>query len=178
MPLLAMRINATGLARVNQIFDTVKRTIETDKDKIATAGLHGAAEVFDRNFVMEGGLNGGWKALADSTVRERERMGVGGEHPILIRYEDLRDYTATLLQGAGASATFAVTDPDGGSLRVQLSTKNGTAIVTASGTKSVQQTGTRDGHVPARPYWFANALSATATKKGAVEQIVKGLRRM
>ena len=44
----------------------------------------------EQNFITEGGLVGGWKALEKSTVKDRERAGFGGEHMILQRTGALR----------------------------------------------------------------------------------------
>lgn len=175
-----LRIDMTvkGLAEAIKMIDKVEEMVREKTDEFALAGLHGAANIFDKNFASEGAISGGWKALADSTVRERENLGVGGSSPILIRYEDLRDYTATMLQSVGASTTFAATDPQGGSIRVQVSTERGSVNVTASGTKALHQTGTSDGHVPARPYWFVNQPVLRSAKKSAVEELAKQIRKL
>ena len=47
-------------------------------------------EDVERNFVSEGGLVGGWKPLAEATVKGRLRLGYGGRHPILQRTGTLR----------------------------------------------------------------------------------------
>lgn len=45
-----------------------------------------------RQFKSEGNYgSAGWAPLAPRTVRERQRLGYGGEHPILVRTGDLRD---------------------------------------------------------------------------------------
>jgi hypothetical protein len=45
---------------------------------------------FQRNFSAEGSRRGKWRALAPSTVIDRQRRGYGGQHPILVRTGDLR----------------------------------------------------------------------------------------
>jgi len=44
----------------------------------------------ERNFMTEGGLVGGWAPLSESTIKQRERLGFGGAHPILQRTGALR----------------------------------------------------------------------------------------
>ena len=45
---------------------------------------------FQRNFSGEGSRRGKWRALAPSTVIDRQRKGFAGQHPILVRTGDLR----------------------------------------------------------------------------------------
>jgi hypothetical protein len=175
---IKITMTVTGLAEAIKLIGKVEDMVRDHTDEFALAGLHGAAKIFDQNFANEGSHVGGWPSLAESTVRERSALGVGGSHPILVRYQDLRDYTATFLQGAGASTTFAVTDPQGGSLNVRLTSGNGAVNVTASGTKAVHQTGTRDGHIPARPYWFVNQPVLRAAKAEAVKELAKQIGRI
>jgi hypothetical protein len=176
--MLTIDVSVKGLAEAIALIGKVEDMVHDKKDEIALAGLHGAAKIFDQNFASEGAMVGGWAPLAASTVRERERLGVPGPGPILVRYQDLRDYTATMLQGVGASTTFAVTDPEGGTLRVQVSTERGAVNVVAGGTKAVHQTGTSDGHVPARPYWFINQPVLREAKREAVRFLDKEIRKL
>lgn len=58
---------------------------------------------FAQNFADEGGVFGKgawaqWQPLAESTVRERIRLKIPGEHPILVRTGDLM--TSTTVRGA------------------------------------------------------------------------------
>lgn len=63
-------------------------------------------EIERRQFDSEGGFaSGGWLPLADSTVAERERLGIGGDSPILDR------------SGAG---TYGSSHREGGTLRREL----------------------------------------------------------
>lgn len=51
--------------------------------------FHRMADAFmeaeKRQFRSEGGNTGGWDGLADATVEQRTRLGIGGAHPILDR---------------------------------------------------------------------------------------------
>ena len=51
------------------------------------------------NWGKEGGLFGGWKPLAASTVRDRERLGFPGRRPILQRTGKLKESTRSGIQG-------------------------------------------------------------------------------
>lgn len=55
------------------------------------------------------GGRGGWAQLAESTVRERERLGYGGAHPILFREGNL----ATALAERGAEGNIFELSPTG-----------------------------------------------------------------
>lgn len=46
--------------------------------------------VFAGNFARESGGDQKWAALAPRTVRERERLGYPGDHPILVRTDEYR----------------------------------------------------------------------------------------
>ena len=114
---------------------------------------------------------GGWEPLAESTIIDRERLGFPGRAPILVRYQHLRDFTATYLQDVGASATFAVTDPQGGDLRVTVQSSRGAVNVVASGAKALHQVSS--GHSDpenARPYWFVNSDILRAARQGGADQ--------
>jgi hypothetical protein len=78
---LAKRIKRgfkAAISDISPIADEIKLTI---------------AESNQSQFDSEGGnLGGQWKPLAPSTIRERKRLGVGGEHPIGFVTGALRDY--------------------------------------------------------------------------------------
>ena len=56
------------------------------------------AQGFQRNFTAEGSAGGKWRALAPSTVIDRQRRGFAGQHPILVRTGALR---ASFVQRGG-----------------------------------------------------------------------------
>lgn len=173
---LRVTVTTDGWDKAKTVMRRLDRMLKADTDKYALAGLRGAAVVFSQNFKTEGGQVGGWEKLKASTRKEREEMGLDGAHPILVRYEDLRIYTTTQLQGVRGAATFAKTDFDGGSIRVDVSPKRGSVNVTASGSKAVVQVG-RPG-MAARPYWFVNSRVTAAAKKEATFEIAKDLQRL
>jgi hypothetical protein len=72
------------------------------RKELTTAGFNAAGAVFEQNFQTEGRSSGlgGWRGLAESTQDDRERLGFGRAHPILVRYGDLRYATSTLLRKA------------------------------------------------------------------------------
>jgi hypothetical protein len=173
---IRVTVERNGWEQAKTVIRRLDRMLKRDTDQYALAGLRGAAIVFGRNYKAEGKEVGGWEGLKASTRAERREMGFGDAHPILVRYEDLRIYTTTQLEGVRGAATFARTDNDGGTIRVDVSPKRGAVNVTASGSKAVHQVG-RPG-MAARPYWFANARVAEAARKEAVFEIAKDLRRL
>ena len=77
----------------NAKFDDLERLI----DKIARMGsgesrkiADGVRQAFQENFTRQGSGAGRWPGLAPSTVRDRRRLGFGGERPILVRRGNLR----------------------------------------------------------------------------------------
>jgi len=179
MGLVTFKWQMHGLAEAMRAVDNINKFVESDKGRetIAVAGLRGAAVLFDRNFATEGGEVGGWADLADRTVAEREQLGFGGEHPILVRYGDLRQLTATSLMAASGAGTFSKTDAQGKSINVSLVTRGGAVNVVASGEKSINQVPTRTGN-PARPYWFVNSAVKDAIRKMAVKELADQIVRV
>lgn len=164
----------TALRQLDAIMDYMRD--EAPKD-LAVAGFNAAGTIFEKNFDAEGrgfGL-GGWDDLAESTVKERERKGFGGEHPILMRYQDLRVITATSLRVADGSGTFSATDPDGKTIRVELNIGNDGGYAQATGGKAWNQVPTRTA--PARPFWFTTKSVTNAVRKRAIDVLADNLER-
>lgn len=172
-----IRWQVHGLAEALRQVDELTSTIESDKGRseVAVAGLRGAASLFDRNFASEGGLIGGWADLSDRTIEERLSLGFD-EGPILFRYGDLREMTATSLMTAGGSGTFTKTDGQGKTITVTLTAKRGSAIVVAGGEKAYNQVRTRSA--PARPYWFVNSGVMHALKSSSIDQLETIIKRI
>lgn len=163
-------------AKAKTYIRRLDRMLKRDTDQYGLAGLRGAARVFDKNFKSEGGNVGGWPALKASTRAERESMGLGGDHPIMQRYEDLRMLTTTQLMTVRGSASFAKTDYEGGSIRVEVAPSRGVVNVTASGSKAGLQV--EGDNRKARPYWFVDSHVLAAVKKEATFEIAKGIKRL
>lgn len=174
-----LTVTTTGMrqayAHLNKVLDYVQ---DKSREDVALAGFNAAGTIFEQNFDAEGrgfGL-GGWDDLADKTVEERERKGFGGEHPILIRYGDLRLITATSLRTAGGSGTFGVTDPDGRTIRVELNIGQNGGYAQASGMKAWNQVPTRNA--PARPFWFTTKTVTRAIRRRAVATLADNIERL
>ena len=173
-------VSFTGLRQAVDHLHKVVDYVNKDSKKDVTVGAFNAAgSVFERNFISEGsgfGL-GGWADLEESTVRKREAAGFGGEHPILTRYHDLRQITATSLRVADASGTFAATDADGKTIRVSLNISGtGNSFAQATGDKAWNQVQTSNH--PARPFWFTTKTVQNAIRKGAVETLADKIERL
>jgi hypothetical protein len=172
-----LRITMPGMVQVLRQIDSLKGVVENRKDEVAIGALNGAADVFERNFQGEGNMVGGWAALAERTVRERESRGFGGEHPIMIRYGDLKRIAVDSLMTVKRPTTFAATDSDGKTIQVSLSGNNGKLIVSASGEKAVNQIGHQSSNLPARPYWFVSGDVQRMARDGAVKRLADEIRK-
>lgn len=172
---MQIRMQVRGLEAARRL---VKQAtdIATDNGPLSFAALNGAAELFEKNFDTEGGSVGGWADLADRTIAERESKGFGGAHPILVRYGDLREVTATSLRALQHSGTVQRADSDGKTIGVTVTGKRGVLNVTAFGDKAVNQEPGDDR--PARPYWWVDSHVENAARKAVVEHIEKKLRRL
>src|SRR5215469_6282911 len=81
-----------GQQEVRQSLATFGRLIQSLEPAWDEVG-HDLLGDFKLQFESEGGFFGGWSewnALADATVRDRERHGYGGEGPIEVRTGRLR----------------------------------------------------------------------------------------
>lgn len=94
---------------------------------------------FAVNMFSEGGQGfggkGGWPQLKPSTVRDRERHGFEGAHPILWRKGTLGE---SLASKTAEGSVFKVTP-------------NGVSVGTSIFYGGIHQSGSRDGKIPARP---------------------------
>lgn len=167
----------TGLAQAMKQVEDIKNYVKSDdgRNEIAIAGLRGMASLFDKNFVSEGSLVGGWADLSDKTIEERIRLGFS-EGPILVRHGDLREITSTSLMTASGAGTFTKTDGQGKTIVVTLAAHGGRLNVSAGGDKAFNQVATRTA--PARPYWFVNNGVLTALKASSVEQLTEAIKRI
>lgn len=173
-----LTVTVDGFDKALAYIRRVQKSVDTSQEELALAGLNAAGTIFEKNFDSEGtgfGL-GGWADLAESTVQDRERKGFGGEHPILIRYGDLRTITATSLRVAGGSGTFGATDADGRSIRVDINAGTHGVIARATGDKAWNQVPT--AHAPARPFWFTTKTVQYAVRKRAVETLAYRIERL
>lgn len=84
-----LRWTIEGVSELSRILMMEYRKVTDFKAPLQEAAKLILADV-ERNFVTEGELVGGWKKLADETVKGRLRQGFGGEHPILQRTGTLR----------------------------------------------------------------------------------------
>lgn len=73
-----------GIQSVEASFKTFGRLIDNLEPAWEAIGYE-LLKDFDLQFTSEGGVFGEWAALADATVRDRERKGYGGEGPMEVR---------------------------------------------------------------------------------------------
>lgn len=71
---------------LERLVDKITRMGNGDSRKIAD----GIKQMHQENFTRQGSGAGQWAGLAQSTIRERRRLGFGGERPILVRRGNLR----------------------------------------------------------------------------------------
>jgi len=172
-----LTISVRGLPAARQFIQKVVDKVE-EKDASAFAALNAIGGEFEKNFKSEGGEVGGWAQLAERTVSDRESKGVTGEHPILVRYGDLRRVTVESLISARRSGTFTATDPDGKTINVSLKSRDGSMNVVASGHKAINQTGFAATNLPERPFWYVNRDVGNAARSGVIDHLVKEFRSL
>lgn len=154
----------------------VDRVVHRSGKDVSIAALNAMGKIFEDNFKTEGGGVGGWRDLEDSTIANRVALGFPGSHPILIRYGDLRQWTATALSDADGSGTFGAVDAQGKDINITIKAGNSGTTVTASGVKSLNQNPTK--YAAARPYWFTTTVVQQAARKAAVRALAANIRKM
>lgn len=171
-----MSIHAKNLVEANRILVKLDKMFTNKRDDMSVRALNRASRVWARNYVTEGSEVGGWRQLADRTVEERERAGFGGAHPIMIRYNHLRQLTTENLERVRSpDASWARSDPNGGEIRVSISTRQGRMTVVAAGNKAMLQE--RGKSRPPRPYWFVNSKVKKDVRDGVVDFLRDEVRR-
>ena len=159
-----------GMPKARSELRAINRYIVRSARKEMTIGGYNAAgEVFEQNFLTEGkaGGIGGWRALAESTQDDRERLGFGREHPILVRYGDLRYATSTFLATAKSSTVFVSTDKQGIDIGGTLRIGHNGGVALAFGDKAENQA--------TRQFWMTTQPVRRAVRKRAVEVLDKGV---
>lgn len=82
----------------------------------------------EARFASEGdAASGDWPPLAAFTVRQRERLGYGGEHPINVRTGELWDYAVNTYQVFPAGSGAVLEMPERGAADSELARKFKTA---------------------------------------------------
>lgn len=175
----SISISVVGMTGAIAHINKVNKYLNNDAgEDVTRAAFNAAGGIFERNFDAEGrGFGvGGWASLADKTVEDRERLGFGGEHPILFRYGELRQAAGSSLRTAGGSLSFTSTDPQGKTVRLELNIGKDGGYASLSGDKAWNQvrTDTRSPH-PARPYWFTTATVLRAIRKQAVDTLAHNI---
>ena len=89
MDYFRLRFRIEGVPELSRILALTHTKVSDFKEPLLKSSRLILNDV-ERQFVTEGGLSGGWKPLAESTVAGRLRAGYGGEHPILQRTGALR----------------------------------------------------------------------------------------
>jgi hypothetical protein len=173
-----MIADVVGMERANAGIRQLKSMLNQKKEVFARGALHEVAAVFDKNFAAEGKATGGWAPLAEQTQRRREALGFGAKHPILVRYADLRQFTAQALKTVGPSASFAGGGAGGRDIRVVVSSGNGAVNVVASGGQAENQIEDTAANRPARPFWYINQTVLAAVRRGGSDSLHKEILRL
>ena len=84
-----LRFTIEGVPELSRILNVEHQKVSNFKEPLQKSAQMVRQDV-ERNFVTEGGLVGGWKPLAPTTVAGRVREGYPGEHPILQKTGALR----------------------------------------------------------------------------------------
>jgi hypothetical protein len=158
-----------GLPKARGELANITRYLKNEAGKEVTRGAFNAAgEVFTENFDNEGrNAPIKWPALRERTQREREALGFPPDHPILIRYGDLKYAVATRLMDATGPTTFTATDAQGGTISLSLNISKTGGVAHATGEKA--------GNQYTRPFWYANQTVKRAVRKEAVDVLDHGI---
>jgi hypothetical protein len=136
-----------------------------------TRSVKHVAKMWAANYKTEGSQVGGWVQLAESTVREREKQGFSGAHPILIRQGSLYAMsTLFFMQGqAGSASGWSTYGNRSIRTTASLEITGGKATLGLSGPKTVHQKG--NWTPPKRQYWFTDRNVVLAARLGVLEWI-------
>lgn len=157
-----------GVSAARHAFNKIMNRLQTPDP---TRSVKRVAEMWAANYRQEGKMIGGWVALAQRTIEEREKQGFGGTSPILIRQGSLYAMsTLFFMQGQHGSAS-AWSSYGGRSIRTSasLDINGGTATLGMSGPLTVHQKG--NWTAPKRQYWFTDRNIVLAARLGVIEWI-------
>ena len=162
-----------GDSRLQQQY--LRRTEQRLRDprKGLVKAANAAARVWEENFRTGGAAVGGWAALAEATIQNRQRQGMP-EGPVLIKYGALKSVVTEGFMEANGPGSWSKTDPySPHTTRGRLTISKGLARLSAQGWKIANQYGHPNGRgsspVPPRPFWFVDR-SVMAASKQAVEK--------
>jgi hypothetical protein len=151
-----------GLAR--DLRATANRMPEAVKKAAKTTAKKMAADARD----MFGHYQEGWPQLDERTQQARERLGYTPDDPLLMSGA-LRDKVDSKVERSGAHEAIAFAGVEGG----QTITGPTGASVDAALVAAVHETGTDDGHVPARPIWARIDHRLDDYARVAVDELMK-----
>lgn len=168
MPLNIIIEPGVGISAAQHAFKTIMGKLNTPDPR---KSVQRVAEMWAHNYRSEGSQVGGWVALAQSTVEDREREGFGGAHPILIRQGSLYAMsTLFFMEGRQGTATStSMNDGRGIRTTATLDISGGTATLGLSGPKTVHQKG--NWTPPKRQYWFTDRNVILSARLGVLEWI-------
>jgi len=119
---------------LDRLIGRIKRPPTLNRDVIGDAIRGAIAE----NFSNESGDGGRWRALSPVTVRERQKRGFPGEHPILVQTGKLLD---------------SLTNPNAAQHIDQVTVfSDGFAIDIGSSDERVPKLDQGEDRIPARPF--------------------------
>jgi hypothetical protein len=123
---------------------------------------------------------GGWRGLAEATIRNRQRQGMPTA-PVLIKYGALKAVVTEGFMEAKGPGQWSKTDPySPHTTRGRLTINKGLARLSAQGWKVANQFG-HPNHsgaaIPPRPFWFVDrtvmAASKSAVEKWIADEVVR-----
>lgn len=152
----------------------------SDPRKGLVKAANAAATVWEKNFTRGGSMVGGWRELAEATIRNRERHGMP-TGPVLIKYGALKAVVTEGFMEANGPGSWSKSDPySPHTTRGRLTISKGLARLTAQGWKVANQYGhpNHSGRaIPPRPFWFVDrtvmAASKSAVEKWIADEVVR-----
>lgn len=176
----SLKYTAVGWPQAMLSLKKIGKILDDQRDDVALAAMQHAAQVFEKNFQTEGRTSGRpWPKLAESTQKERIRLGFSPDHPILVRYGGLQFATSTFLKSASKTANFYSADPQGKAVGLTITTSgNDTVTALAFGEKAANQVGGGPSSVPERPFWFVTNQVMRSAHDGAVDWLAHEIARV
>jgi hypothetical protein len=168
MPITITIEQNAGIDAAMQAFNLILKKLQVPDPRNAVKRV---AEMWAHNYRSEGSQIGGWVALAQRTVEDREAEGFGGQHPILIRHGSLYAMsTLYFMQGKeGTAVSYGMNDGRAIRTSATLEISGDTATLGMSGPKTVHQKG--NWTPPRRQYWFTDRNVILAARLGTIEWI-------
>lgn len=167
-------VRVTGLEGVVDYLTRVSDSLKKPEE-----GLHRAVnevgKYWQRNFETEGGLNGGWAELAQSTQENRASQGYNPSYPIMLRYGALYRSSTVMFANANGPTSYSSGVPydDRIGVTALLTFDKSSATLSLEGEQVFNHWPGRRTPRPARPIWFVDSSVTESAARGVFDWLVE-----